>query len=295
MKIEKCLSYIDKYCWRCRSNGPKHDIKINIRIGSFFESMRVPLNALYYLIYNCFLNQFSINRAYNEMVNFSNILETGTISQHLIIKIFREVRKAIKMFLHKKWDSSKLGMEPAENGKARIEIDESKIIANAQSIIWMFGLIDRADKKARIFCVMKDRTRNNLLDIVKKNVYTLDPNEDDEMKTRIYSDYFSSYQVRDFYDNGYILNKVNHSVWFGQGLFHTNTVEGLWSQIKRISHDFSGLNFKLLDEVIKDGEDAKEYIDNWICSSLFFRDCEMKKYTMQQKRDYLTNVLCIKN
>ena len=88
---------------------------------------------------------------------------------------------------------------------------------------------------------------------------------------------------------------MNHSVWFGQGLFHTNTVEGLWSQIKRISHDFSGLNFKLLDEVIKDGEDAKEYIDNWICSSLFFRDCEMKKYTKQQKRDYLTNVLSFKN
>ena len=87
MNIEKFLTYIDKYCWRCRSNGPKHDIKINIKIGSFFESMRVPLNALYYLIYNCFLNQFSINRAYNEMVNFSNILETGTISQHLIIKI----------------------------------------------------------------------------------------------------------------------------------------------------------------------------------------------------------------
>ena len=74
---------------------------------------------------------------------------------------------------------------------------------------------------------MDNRTLDNLLGIIKKNVYILDPNEEDDMKTRIYSDYFTSYQKRDFYDSGYILNKVNHSVYFGQGLFHTNIVEGL--------------------------------------------------------------------
>ena len=59
---------------------------------------------------------------------------------------------------------------------------------------------------------MDNRTRYNLLGIIKKNVYTLDPNEEDDMKTRIYSDYFASYQKRNFYDSSYILNKVNHSV-----------------------------------------------------------------------------------
>ena len=59
---------------------------------------------------------------------------------------------------------------------------------------------------------MDNRTRYNLLGIIKKNVYTLDPNEEDDMKTRIYIDYFASYQKRNFYDSSYILNKVNHSV-----------------------------------------------------------------------------------
>ena len=67
---------------------------------------------------------------------------------------------------------------------------------------------------------MKDRTRDTLLNIVKNNVYTPWPNEDDNFKTRIYSDCLSSYQSSDFGALGYKLNKVNHSIWFGQGLFH---------------------------------------------------------------------------
>ena len=59
--------------------------------------------------------------------------------------------------------------------------------------IWMFSLIDRSDKQARIYCVMNDRTRDNLLNIVKKNVYTLNNVNNDDFKTRIYSDFFSSY------------------------------------------------------------------------------------------------------
>ena len=76
----------------------------------------------------------------------------------------------------------------------------------------MFGLIDHVDKQELIFCVMNNRTRNNLLKFVKKNVYTLDPHEDDDIKTRIYSDHFASYQERDYYYDSYILSKVNHSV-----------------------------------------------------------------------------------
>ena len=168
MKIEKCQSYIDKYCWRCRSNGSLHDMKINIRAESLFDGIRIQLNALYYLIYNCFLNQYSINKTYNEMLNFTKLLGIVNINMHLIIKVFREVRRAIKVYFHKKWETTKLGMEPAEDGKSRIEIDESKIIGNDTAVLWMFGLIDWADKEARIYCVMIDRTSDNLLPIVKK-------------------------------------------------------------------------------------------------------------------------------
>ena len=41
---------------------------------------------------------------------------------------------------------------------------------------------------------------------------------------------------------GFILYKVNHSVHFGKGKFHTNTMVGILSQIKRYTNNFLGLN-----------------------------------------------------
>ena len=52
------------------------------------------------------------------------------------------------------------------------------------------------------------------------------------MKTPIYSDWYA-FQPNDFKNLGYVLKLINHSVWFGYGLFHTNTIEGLWSKIKK--------------------------------------------------------------
>ena len=84
------------------------------------------------------------------------------------------------------------------------------------------------------------------------------------MKMPIYSDSFASYQVNHFDTLGFRLNKVNQSVWLGHNLFHINTVEVIWSQIRRIPHDFSGLNFKILDHIEENDGNTHDYIDNWI-------------------------------
>ena len=52
---------------------------------------------------------------------------------------------------------------------------------------------------------------------------------------------FASYQMNDFAQNSYILKRVNHSVWFWYRQFHTNTIEGLWSHVKRLTKNFSQL------------------------------------------------------
>ena len=67
--------------------------------------------------------------------------------------------------------------------------------------------------------------------------------------TKIYSDCFSSSQKDDFKELGFVLHRVNHSVQFGRGMFHTNIIEGLYSQIKRIKNDFSGIKINLIDKL----------------------------------------------
>ena len=77
---------------------------------------------------------------------------------------------------------------------------------------------------------------------------------------------------------GFILKKVNHSIWFGYGDFHTNTIEGLWSQIKRLTDNFSGLKFSRINNLFNSDEEKNNYLDGWICYGLLLREIEKKKY-----------------
>lgn len=146
--------------------------------------------------------------------------------------------------MHNNWSTQMIAEDPNNEGFSTIEIDESSIIGNSNVVYWMFGLIQRNKKEACIYCVLNDRTKSNLLSLVNKNVTTThsenDFSEEESCKTHIYSDCFPSCQINDFLKFGYILKSLNHSFWFGYGIFHTNNVESLWGQIKRYCNKFTG-------------------------------------------------------
>ena len=284
----KNSQYIDDCVFRCRGNFPKHDIKVNICTKSIFENIKMDINTIYYLIYKCFLDNCSLETSCDRIGTFCNIL--GSIKTNKT-NYYRILKNKLKIFYHTLCKKEALGLEPSENGKSRIEIDESKIIGNSNNIIWIFGIIDRSNKDASIFCVISDRTKEKLLLIIWDNVYTND--EEDESRTRIYSDYFASYQTNDFENMGFKLNKVNRSVWLGAGHFHTNNIEGLWGQIKRILNNFLGLNFTILANVENEGIKSEDYINDWLCYYLFFPDLKRKKFGDFDKFKYLNDILKI--
>ena len=114
-----------------------------------------------------------------------------------------------------------------------------------------------------------------------------DLSEEESIKTRIYSDCYSSYQVNDFKDMGYLLKRVNHSIWFGYGLFHTNTIESLRGQIKRNTNNFSSISIEALKTKFNNNKiEIKENFDGWICYALFLRDINRKKFSWNQKSIY---------
>lgn len=278
MKLEKNTQYMDNYCWRCRSKNPQHDIKYNIRKNLFFfENIKIPLSLIYYLSFKCFIENMSTNKSLTNSEELCKKLHIPNTTHKSIIKLFRLLRNRIKISFHLQWNRTKLALDPAENGHPSVEIDETALIGNSNSVIWAFGIIDRATKQTRVFCFMNDRRKETLNPIIKKHVNTIPPiNGNNEFQTRIYSDCFSSYRENDFNHMHYVLHRVNHSVWFGQGNFHTNTAEGLWGCLKRISNNFTGVNFKLLNELENNGINPKDYIDDWICYCLFKRELEKK-------------------
>ena len=139
--------------------------------------------------------------------------------------------------------------------------------------------------------MLTDRSKNKLLPLIKKYVNIFDSNEyeedDDEnvimnenvnVKTWIFSDCFRSYQPIDFQKIGFILKRVNHSVWFGTCLLHTNTIESLWHKIKLVTNNFAGMSIKTIKNKF-DNNDLKitNYIDGWICFSLLIHDFKRLK------------------
>ena len=140
------------------------------------------------------------------------------------------VRDKIRKKMHIKWkkDLHAIEINP-ELGYPFVEIGESIIISSGNEIFWMFGLIDRHTKDARIRCILNNRTKERLLPIVKEYINTYVDVEEEQysIRTRVFSDSFSSYQINDFDNLGLILKKVNHNVWFGAVLLHINIIESL--------------------------------------------------------------------
>ena len=298
MNLDNNKNYLDEKVWRCRSKINVHDDKKNIRENSLFEEINIPLPILYFLTFYCFTEKLSIEKAFIE-INDNKILFWGkTCSMKGITKVYSLIRTKIRTKMHKIWNNDLMGNNLSENGYPVFEIDESEIIGNSEIIYWMFGIIDRLTKESRVYCILNDRTANNLMKIIQNNIAT-NENEDMDMdeeyvtNTRIYSDCFASYQPNTFRQKGYILKRVNHSVWFGYGNFHTNNIEGLWSQIKRLTNNFSGITIGSISEKCQNDKEKKDYLDNWICYALYFREIEQKKLSRKGKISLLINYIKI--
>ena len=55
-----------------------------------------------------------------------------------------------------------MGNNLTESGFPKFEIDESEIIGNSEVIYWMFWIIDGISKECRVFCVLNNRSSDNL-------------------------------------------------------------------------------------------------------------------------------------
>ena len=206
-----------------------------------------------------------------------SIWKNYPFSEETVRKFCCELKNKINLRLLHNWKKSYLGLQIGNLGFPLVEIDESVIIGNNNHIYWMLGLIECITKEVRIFCVLENRSRDILLLIVKVNVYTNEYEEEEiseveSTKTRIYSDCFQFYQVADFAQMNYILKKISHSIWLWYGLMHTNKVEGLWSQIKSLNNNFSGLNINNIINKFHSNTDKINYLNGWIAYSLFLRE-----------------------
>lgn len=78
------------------------------------------------------------------------------ITLNAISKVFNNLRKQIKINIHLNWKKSYFG----DTGFPSIEIDESKIINNGNTVYWMFDLYVPKPKKLAYFAfLIKDKEK----------------------------------------------------------------------------------------------------------------------------------------
>ena len=194
-------SYADGKIWRCRGGIPLHDIKTNIRTNSIFENINIQIQILYFITFFCFIENLSLEKAFIETNNNKEILGNNTVTINGISKIYRLLREKSRKELHRKWNTDPIGIVIGPKGYACVEIEESEMIGNSQKIFWIFGIIDRTTKEARLFSILNNRTKECLLPLLTINgEANLNLNMENEkylINTRVYSDMFASYQQND--------------------------------------------------------------------------------------------------
>ena len=211
MVLRERQNVIDGFVWECPVRHCRK--RRSIRAGSFFENSKIPLGQWLYVIYLWSIEEL------NKRVSILTGLSLRTVCVTL-----QKLRDICSLKILN--GNIRLG----GRGKT-VEIDESlfghKRKYNRGRVsegAWVFGMVERGSGRALTFRV-PDRTRETLVTrLIQEFV---------KPGTVIISDKFSPY----FNLNtlGYIHLMVNHSENFVDPYTgaHTNTIEGLWGQVKR--------------------------------------------------------------
>lgn len=74
--------------------------------------------------------------------------------------------------MHYGLNKNKLGVKILIWRVPRVEINEIKIIVNANKIFWIFSIIDRSTKENRVLTLLDNRDKEIFLSLVIKNIAT---------------------------------------------------------------------------------------------------------------------------
>lgn len=166
------------------------------------------------------------------------------VSRHTICKWFAKFRKICVRYLA----DNPVMMEGMVFANQVVEIDESifgkrrkynKGRKHRQE--WVFGLIQKETRKI-VLRIVHNRTKATLIPIINEFV---------QSGATIYHDDWASYRKLDMY--GYKHGIVNHSKEFkSKDGVCTNTIEGVWGDVKTRIRGMHGVRMKLLPNYLEE-------------------------------------------
>jgi len=238
-KKENCISYFTKQRWPDKVTCPhcNHE-KVYILNNGGYKCA----NNVCYKKFNCFTKTIFENSKISLRHWFTAIYlltsNTYGISSHELARKLN-IRQAtawfmlhrIREFLKEKSNEKLTGTiqldETAVGGKNKNR-HKSKKVANSQGRslkdkTWVFGIVKNEEAYARVF-VVPDTEAETLVPIIVDNI---------DFSSIIVSDGLTSYIGLEEYYERHVRVKIDGAYKSEEG-YHTNRMEGLWTQLKRM-------------------------------------------------------------
>jgi transposase-like protein len=215
----------DGYHWECKRACRN---TLSLRSGSIFEGSRLPMRTLFLIMYKY------LNRTSMQDIAFELNVNRGTVAEYADL-----VREAIAEHIFS--ENERLGGLNPDGTNKVVEIDESLFFKRKYSRgrltdgQWYIGGIERGSKKAFIVPV-QNRNTETIRHVINENVHP---------GTIVITDQWRAYSSALSANNDFEHRSVNHSLNFvdpEDPTVHTQTIEGLWSHMKKFLRGKSGIS-----------------------------------------------------
>ena len=221
------------FLWRCTSKNCTKTF--SIRVGTFFDKSKLSIEKIFKIIY-CWVIELSQLQCSHE---------TG-VSQHSLVDWYNFCRDICFDKL------SDIHFDSIGGPGVVVEIDESKFGKRKYNTgkrvdgVWVFGGIERDNKKNCFFVVVNKRDSRTLLPLIRRYI---------KPGSTIVSDCWKAYDRIPRLGLNYTHKKVNHRIeYVNEEGFHTNTIESTWHRLKAFKKTMS-----------------KKLIDTYFCEFIFRR------------------------
>ena len=226
MKIRKCKC-IDGFQWECTVNSCRK--RYSIRKYSIFEDSKLQMGMVLSILFN-----FSC-RTRPDVTS-----KTFGVGLKTVQQLYRLFRQRIFFFYELEREFIQIG------GQERtVEIDKCMLgrrkynKGRMRKQLWVFGGIEREDKKNWFVEIVEKRNGNTLLPILEKKI---------KNGTAVMSDGWRAYRnlTESLPQKQFIHKWVNHDVEFVSSVdrnVHTQNIECFWSTLKRFLR-CTGTNYR---------------------------------------------------
>lgn len=215
----------DGFYWVCRKTCR---FTSSVRKDSLFSETRLAMRTIFFIMYKY------INRVPLQDISYELSVDRGTVSEYADL-----VREAICDYIFR--NSDKLGGLNEDGTSKIVEIDESFFfkrkynrgrLTNGQ---WYVGGVERGSRKAFLIPV-QNRNAQTIGQVIAENVLP---------GTTIITDQWRAYAACLNNNDRYGHRQVNHSLNFvdpEDPAVHTQTIDGLWGNMKRFLRGKNGIS-----------------------------------------------------